>query len=159
MINKVSIFLLFLLFACQKKSSDYGSLHKEISVSSITGEMGCENCKMNLKKFIATSHALKLVNGDSHYYCSINCSTEALKTYEKDLQSVYAIDYGMTKYFPVEDIYYVVGSKLKGTMTKISKFAFHDLEKAISFKSTFSGKEVVKYSDVLKMSLEEINSR
>ena len=154
------VILMLAILACGEKQDDkYLSVKKEIKVESINSEMGCENCGMNLKKFISTSHAVKMKNGDSHFYCSINCSTVAWETLKENAESVFAIDYGLTKYFPVKEMHYVIGCNLRGTMTKISKFAFIEMEKAENFNSTFSGKEVVNYDQAFNMSLEEIVSR
>lgn len=157
------IFLLIIvlgIFACGENSdSKNNSFKKEIKIESITSEMGCENCGMSLKKFISTSHAVKMKNGDSHFYCSINCSTDVWETLKDNAEIVFAMDYGQTKYISVEEMHYVIGSNLQGTMTKISKFAFVSLDKAESFKLTFSGSKVVDYIDAFKMSKEEIISR
>ena len=159
---KTSIFILltFILLACGNKNENMEiSDSNEIKVESINDEMGCENCGMNLMKFISTSHALKMDNGESHFYCSINCSSIALQEIKGNVISVYGIDYSQTKYYPVNQLHYVIGSSLNGTMTQVSKFAFAEIDKANIFLSTFSGKEIVKYDDALKMSLEEIESR
>lgn len=150
---------ILLLIACQDKAEVQSTKISEISVSSINGEMGCENCKMNLKKFISTSHAIKTKNDGSRFYCSINCSTIASEEIKENIKEVYAIDYGLTKYFPVGKMYYVIGSNLKGTMTKISKFAFSDKNKAEFFMDTFEGKEIVDFSEAYNMSLQEIKNR
>ena len=158
--NMAFLILIFGIIACGEKHEDKKlSVKKEINVESITGEMNCENCRMNLKKFISTSHAVKLKNGDSHFYCSINCSTIAGGKLKDNVETVYAIDYGQTKYFPANEMYYVIGSSLRGTMTQISKFAFIDSSKAESFNTTFSGKEVVGYDEAFNMSVEEILNR
>ena len=149
----------FLFVACQEKTEIQSTRNSKISVSSINGEMGCENCKMNIKKFISTSHAIKTKNDESYFYCSINCSTVASEEIKDNIKEVYAIDYGLTKYFPVEKMYYVIGSNLKGTMTKISKFAFSDKNKAENFMDTFEGKEIVDFSKAYDMSLQEIMNR
>jgi len=157
--KKLLLLLIFAIIGCQEKSQEKSSNMQEISVSSISGDMGCKNCGMNLKKFISTSHVIKTINNESHYFCSINCSTVASDKIKDNIKSIYAIDYGLTKYFPVEKMHYVVGSTLKGTMTSISKFAFADRNKAENFMNTFNGKEIVGYSKAFDMSLQEIQSR
>lgn len=156
------LFLLFivLLTSCSNNSqNDDNNNNLEIKVKSITSTMDCENCGMNLKKFISTSHAIKLKNDESHFYCSINCSSIALDKFGEDAKTVYGIDYGLTKYFPVENLSYVIGANFKGTMTKVSKFAFKDVEKAKSFQETFDGKNIVLYDEAYQRSKEEIKSR
>ena len=150
---------LALLFACQDSKDNSESLNKNIAVSSITHEMSCENCGMNLRKFIATNHAVKLKNGDSHFYCSINCSTIGLDELKDEADEVYAIDYNTTKFVNAEKSYYVIGSSLKGTMTQVSKFTFENLDDAEEFNNTFNGKEIVNYERAVEMSKEEIENR
>ena len=154
----ILILALSILTACDSNSQDQKS-DKPISVDAISSEMGCENCNMNLKKFIATGHAIKLKNEESHYYCSINCSSIANEHFGENVKTIYGIDYGLTKYFPVDQLNYVIGSKLRGTMTRVSKFAFSDEEKAQSFMQTFEGKQIVGYEEAHDMSMEEIASR
>jgi nitrous oxide reductase accessory protein NosL len=156
---KILLFFAIGLIACQEKLQNLDQPKKEISVTSISGDMGCENCGMNLKKFISTSHAFEMEDGESHFFCSINCSTIALEEATPKVKTVYGIDYGLTKYFPVQNLHYVIGSSLNGIMTKISKIAFNDPEKAENFKSTFSGENIISYEEAYNMSLEEIKSR
>lgn len=157
--NLILLLVSLLLFSCGNNSKENEIIQKNINVASITSKMGCENCGMNLKKFIATSHAIKLNNDESHFYCSINCSSIALDGFGENSKTVYGIDYGLTKYYPVENLNYVIGANLKGTMTKVSKFAFKDVEKAKSFQETFDGENILLYDEVYKMSKEEIASR
>jgi nitrous oxide reductase accessory protein NosL len=153
------IVALALLFACQESKDNSESLNKNIAVSSITHEMGCENCGMNLRKFIATNYAVKMNNGDSHFYCSINCSTIGLEELKDEADEVYAIDYNTTKFVNAKTAHYVIGSGLKGTMTQISKFTFENMEDAEEFSKTFKGKEIVGYDRAVEMSKEEIEGR
>jgi nitrous oxide reductase accessory protein NosL len=156
---KILLFFAIALIGCQEKSKNLDQPGKEISVNSISGDMDCENCNMNLKKFISTSHAFEMENGETHFFCSINCSTIALEKEDEKAKTVYGIDYGLTKYFPVQNMHYVIGSSLKGTMTKISKIAFNELGKSESFKTTFSGENIISYEEAYNMSLEEIKNR
>lgn len=152
--------VLIAMVSCSDKSAENEKQsQKEINVTSITGEMGCENCGMNLKKYISTSHALKMNNGASHFYCSINCSTVALEDLKDGVNEVFAIDYNSTKYILAENGYYSIGTNQRGTMTKISKFAFENLEDAENFKITFDGQEIVDYKKAMEMSQEEIANR
>jgi nitrous oxide reductase accessory protein NosL len=153
------IIIAALLFACQESKENTELTKKSISVDSITHEMGCENCGMNLKKFISTNHALKMKNGDTHFYCSINCSTIALEELKNETEAVHAIDYNSTKFVNAETAHYVIGSSLKGTMTQISKFTFENLDDAEEFSKTFNGKEIVNYDRAVEMSKEEIAGR
>jgi nitrous oxide reductase accessory protein NosL len=148
-----------LLFACQENKDNTGYAENNISVSSITYEMGCENCGMNLKKFISTNHAVKMNNNDAHFYCSINCSTIGLEGLKGKAEAVYAVDYNSTKFINAEKAHYVIGSTLRGTMTNVSKFTFESLDDAEEFSKTFKGKEIVGYDRAVEMTKIEINER
>ncbi len=153
------VLFIFIFITCENNSDNKKIVKQEISTDMITGDMKCENCGMNIKKYISTSHAIKLNNNEAHFYCSINCSSIALEKFGKQIKNIYGIDYGLTKYYNVEKLHYVIGANLRGTMTKVSKFAFFDTDKAKSFKETFGGKQICSYQDAYKMSIEEIKSR
>ncbi len=155
----ILIAVVTLLFACQENKDNADVTKKDILVSAIDHEMGCENCGMNLKKYISTCHAVKMENGDSHFYCSINCSTIGLEELKEEADEVYAVDYNSTKFVNAKTAHYVIGSGLKGTMTQISKFAFENMEDAEEFSKTFKGKEIVGYDRAVEMSKEEIEGR
>ena len=152
----IIIFLIFLI-SCNSNEDNYSKL--PIKITSITYEMGCENCGMNLKKFISTNHAIKMKNGNSHFYCSINCSTIGLDEFKDKTDAVYAVDYNSTKFVNAETAHYVIGSSLKGTMTRVSKFTFENLDDAEEFSKTFNGKEIVNYERAVAMSKKEIEGR
>jgi len=154
-----NLFLLFaflLILGCGEKTEEKNRI---IAVSAITSDMGCENCGMNLKKFINTNHAVKMKAGQSHFFCSINCSTNAWDSLSTGADSIFAVDFNSTKFVNVQEAHYVIGSSLRGTMTSISKFAFGSIDDAQSFSKTFGGKEIADYQTAFRMSKEEIQSR
>jgi nitrous oxide reductase accessory protein NosL len=154
------LILLIAIVACSDKPKDEAKAAiKNISVDKITDDMGCENCGMNLKKFISTGHALKLDNGHAHFYCSINCSTIALADLEKSTKNVFAIDYETTKYVDASTAHYVIGSEVRGTMTSLSKITFASLEKAKKFSELYNGKQIVDYLTAKELSTSEIEKR
>jgi nitrous oxide reductase accessory protein NosL len=155
----IYIIITVILIGCGGKADEESNEKRSIAVSEITSDMGCENCGMNLKKFISTSHALKMKDGSSHFFCSINCSTDAWDSLGGNVDSVFAVDFSNTQYVYAPGAYYVVGSSLKGTMTSVSKFTFGSRSDAESFRDTYRGKEIVDYKTAFEMSMEEIRNR
>lgn len=147
------------ILGCGEKKEEQISQNRIIAVSAITSDMGCENCGMNLKKIVSTNHAVKMKDGKSHFFCSINCSTVALDSLRTDTDSIFAVDFNSTKFVYAQEAFYAIGSSLKGTMTSISKFTFGNIDDAQTFSKTFEGKEIVDYQTAFSMSKEEILSR
>ena len=114
---------------------------------------------MNLKKFISTNHAVKMNDGSSHFFCSINCSTDAWDSLATNVDSIFAVDFKLRKFVYAPDAYYVIGSSLRGTMTSVSKFTFGSIENAQNFSLKFEGKEIVDYKTAFEMSKKEIMNR
>ncbi|WP_457744352.1 nitrous oxide reductase accessory protein NosL [Sulfurimonas sp.] len=105
----------------------------------------CAVCGMNLVKFYKTSHAATDSNGTVHQYCSLHCLAENLSQ-GAELENPQVVDAHTLKFIPVQVAYYVVGSKIKGTMSKVSKYAFKSLDDAKKFQAKNGGKIVDFYS-------------
>ena len=144
-------------FSMENKASSFK--HPMMQPKQYTDTVQCENCGMNLKKFISTNHVVKMKNGDTHFYCSINCSTDKMNELGNEADSVFAINYNSTKFIYVGNAYYVIGSSLRGTMTNVSKFSFENLDDAEEFSKNYNGKEIVNYQTAFDMSAEEIKNR
>jgi nitrous oxide reductase accessory protein NosL len=158
--NKLLLIIILATFVgCQKESSQRNSEYDNPSTNAITPEMGCENCRMNLIKYIKTGHAIQTEDGENQYYCSINCCTTALNRNNYSNASVFAIDKQSVNYVPADSIYYVIGSKYPAVMSKVSKYAFKDSTLAEQFKLEQEGDTILRYKDVVKMCEEEIARR
>lgn len=152
------LFLLIVLVSlvgCQREPSQKNVALEMPSAKSITEKMGCENCRMNLAKFLQTSHVIQTEDGNNHYYCSINCCTVAWNRNEFSDASVFAIDKESNEYVPADSAYYVIGSNLPAVMSKVSKYAFKDSIVAEQFKMEQEGDIILRYKDVFKMCEEE----
>ena len=99
----------------------------------------CPVCGMNLPMFYKTNHAAE-VHGDEKQYCSLHCLVEDEELNHADLQDIKVIDVPSLKFIDAKTAYYVVGSKKKGTMSMISKYAFKNLEDAKKFAKKNGGK-------------------
>ena len=109
----------------------------------------CPVCGMNLKTFYKTSHTSKLQNGNNRQYCSIRCLAVDMKEYGIDTNNIKVIDLNTQKFIDAKKAFYVVGSKIKGTMSKISKLAFSSKNNALLFVKKYKGK-VVDFDTALK---------
>jgi len=156
------IFFVIVLVAfvgCHNEASKSDAIHNPPSVKSITEDMGCENCRMNIEKFLLTGHAIQTEDGNNHYYCSINCCTAAWNRNDFSEVAVFAFDNESIEFVPVDSVYYVVGSKQPAVMSKVSKYAFKNPEKAEQFKIEHEGEAVLRYKEVFLMCEEELAKR
>ncbi len=158
--NKI-LFLIVLitLVACQDETSQKNAVNENPSTKVITKEMGCENCGMNIERFIQTGHAIQTTDGNNHYYCSINCCISAWNKKNYSSALVFAIDKKSVEYTHAENVYYVIGSKLPAIMSKVSKYAFKDSTFAEQFKIEQEGDTILGYRETFKMCEEELARR
>ncbi len=99
----------------------------------------CPQCGMNLPMFYKTNHVAE-VDGKVKQYCSIHCLVEDIVKNHKKLKNIKVVDVTTLKFIPVEKAFYVVGSKVKGTMSMTSKYAFSTKEAAEAFAKEHGGK-------------------
>ena len=112
----------------------------------------CVICGMDLIKFYKTSYAATY-NEKEHQYCSIHCLSDHLGE-GIELKNPKVVDVTTLKLIPVLEAYYVVGSSKKGTMSKISKYAFSSLKAAEIFQSKYGG-EVMDFYGALEKAKED----
>jgi len=97
----------------------------------------CARCGMDLIKFYKTSHAAEY-KGKKFQYCSIHCLEEHLGE-GISLKNPKVVDNSSLKLISISKAVYVVGSKKRGTMSRISKYAFSNIADAKAFQSKFGG--------------------
>lgn len=122
-------------------------------------KMYCPNCGMYLPKFYKTSHMAKLKDGSVRQYCSIYCLVEeseitTLRGKKDSIDKIMVVDADTLKYIDVKDAHYVVGSKIKGTMTMVSKYAFGSKKSAEMFAKK-NGGEVMDFDSAYKVALTD----
>lgn len=112
----------------------------------------CVRCGMDLVRFYKTSHAAQ--EGDKqHQYCSIHCLEEHLGQ-GITLKNPKVVDVASLKFIPVGEAHYVVGSKIRGTMSRVSKYAFAKLEDAKKFQEE-NGGEIMDFAAARKKAQED----
>jgi len=101
-------------------------------------KMFCPECGMTLPMFYKTNHAAT-VNGKVKQYCSIHCLVEDMNKGVKPTE-IRVVDVTTLKFVPAEKATYVVGSHKKGTMSRVSKYAFAKKSDAEAFAKANGGK-------------------
>lgn len=112
----------------------------------------CVRCGMNLVKFYKTSHSAT-VGSNVYQYCSIHCLEEHLGE-GITLKNPKVVDVASLKFISVKDAYYVVGSKKRGTMSRVSKYAFLKLKDAKKFQKN-NGGEIMRFDKTLQKAKED----
>lgn len=107
----------------------------------------CPNCGMNLIKFHKTSHA-----HEKNQYCSMHCLYESTKGMIPDDAKV--IDAKNLGFIDAKSAFYVVGSKVRGTMSRTSKYAFKTHDEAYEFLSQNGGK-IMSFEEAYKVAKED----
>jgi len=110
---------------------------KAILVQDGKDKLYCARCGMNLVIFYKTSH-IALSENKKFQYCSIHCLADHLRD-GGELRNPEVVDVSSLKFIPVLDAYYVVGSDVPGTMTKVSKYAFFSIDDAKAFQAKHGG--------------------
>jgi hypothetical protein len=142
----------------EKKPNVKSSMFQSVSpqeatlVQSGKGKESCGRCGMNLVMFYKTSHAAEH-KGKHHQYCSIHCLEEHLGE-GVTLKNPKVVDLDSLKFIPVGNAHYVVGSKKRGTMTRVSKYAFLDIEMAKKFQAKYGG-EIMDFNGALEKAKED----
>lgn len=136
------LLLIFLSFFCTFiNAKDFSKKASKEVVYTQKGEekKWCPICGMSIKKYYKTSHTSKLQNETSRQYCSIRCLVKDDLEYGINKNSVQVVDFISEKLINAKSAYYVLGSEVKGTMSRISKLAFLKEEEAKAFIKKYSG--------------------
>ena len=99
----------------------------------------CPICGMTLPMFYKTNHSAAHKDNVKQY-CSIHCVVEDTEINKSDLKDIKVVDVTSLKFIAADSATYVVGSKKKGTMSMVSKYAFANKSDAAKFAKEFGGK-------------------
>ncbi|WP_373069561.1 nitrous oxide reductase accessory protein NosL [Sulfurimonas sp.] len=165
MIKKTSFSIavsLFLLSGC----ADTNTMHSHNKIfQSVNYEQAqlvqdgknkqyCVKCGMDLVRFYKTSHAATSEQGNKNYqYCSIHCLEDHLGE-GMVLKNPKVVDVESLKLISVAKATYVVGSSVRGTMSRISKYAFLKKQDALKFQEK-NGGEIMDFNSALEKAKED----
>ncbi len=123
-----------------------------ILVQTGNEKLYCVKCGMDLVKFYKTSHTAEQ-DSTKYQYCSLHCLEEHLGE-GVTLKNPKVVDVSSLKLISVTEAYYVVGSSKRGTMTRISKYAFKNLSDAKDFQLQYGG-EIMNFNSARKKAQED----
>ena len=112
----------------------------------------CSNCGMDLVQFYKTSHAAK-INGKIKQFCSMHCLAETMQK-KSNITDIKVVDAKSLKWIDAKKAYYVVGSRVKGTMSRTSKYAFKNLSDAEEFQHLRGGK-IMNFDQALSVAKKD----
>ncbi|WP_082709205.1 nitrous oxide reductase accessory protein NosL [Sulfurospirillum cavolei] len=110
-------------------------------------------CGMPLDKHFKTNHSATL-EGNVRQYCSLHCLTEDLMIKKLPLQNIHVVDVSTLSFIDAHNAFYVVGSRVKGTMSETSQYAFAKEEDAQAFR-TKNGGEIMSFEHALKIAMKD----
>jgi len=116
----------------------------------------CSNCGMDLVMFYKTSHAAK-VDGKQKEFCSLHCLAEVILDGRK-VSHIRVVDTKSLIWIDAKSAYYVVGSRIRGTMSKISKYAFKNISDAKEFQHLHGGK-ILSFQEALTVAKQDFHKR
>jgi nitrous oxide reductase accessory protein NosL len=104
----------------------------------------CPYCGMDRSEYHHSRHLVHYEDDLADGTCSIHCLAISLSlNLDRGPKAIYAADFGSTEAIkslvPVESATYLIGSKLKGTMTTVSKMAFAEKTAAEAAKAAQGG--------------------
>ena len=152
MLNKILYFIFIFIISTNTHAT--GKFTKEASSNPVLIQKGeekhwCPVCGMNIKKYYKTSHTSTLQNGTHRQYCSIACLAKDKEEYGIDSNNIKVVNAKTEKLINAKNAFYVIGSKINGTMSKVSKIAFSNKEEAQEFIKKYKGK-LSTFNEALK---------
>lgn len=123
----------------QVEASMFQSVRPELAVlvQDAYEKNTCYICGMDLVKYYKTNHSAMYGN-KTYQYCSLHCFEDHLGQ-GITLKNPKVVDVSSLKFINAADAYYVVGSKKRGTMSRVSKYAFLKEEDAKKFNAINGG--------------------
>jgi nitrous oxide reductase accessory protein NosL len=136
------------------KSSMFQSVSQDKAMIIQKGDnkASCSQCGMNLPMFYKTNHLVKDDKGDMHQYCSIHCMVHHKQS--ATLSDEQVVDASTLKFIDAKKAYYVIGSSQKGTMSRVSKYAFFNKSDAVAFTLKYGG-ELSTYEEALEVAKKD----
>lgn len=148
------VVMIFFVGCAQKelngKSAMFQSVDEKEAVLLQDGadKNNCPRCGMDLVKYYKTNHSAS-DERNVYQYCSIHCLEEHLGD-GIELKNPLVVDVTSLKFIDATRAYYVVGSRIRGTMSKISKYAFLNQEDARKFQAK-NGGEIMDFYKALEV--------
>jgi nitrous oxide reductase accessory protein NosL len=154
----ITLFIITSLFAQESKFIKSAQTENATILQKGKSKAWCSVCGMNLKMFYKTNHAVKLDNGTTKQYCSIRCFAADEHNHKDHINKILVVDAKTEKFITAKKAFYVIGSKVPGTMTKVSKIAFAKKEDADEFSKKYYGKKILDFNSALQLAKEQLKT-
>jgi len=151
MVKKLILGLVLLFVSLHGEPFSKMATVEPVLVQKGDKKMWCSVCGMNLKMFYKTSY----IAGDKQY-CSVRCLVADMQNGDNiDLDKVKVIDAKTQQPILAKDATFVIGSDVKGTMSKVSKLAFANKAEAKEFIKAHGGK-IADFNTVIQKAKESL---
>lgn len=122
----------------------------------------CPNCGMHLPKYYKTSHAVIFKDGSARQFCSIHCLVDEsemgfLRDKQDKIAQILVADVDTQQMVDAKKAFYVVGSKIKGTMSGNSKYAFATKAGAEAFMAQ-NGGTITSFDKAYEIALKDFTN-
>ena len=107
----------------------------------------CNLCAMDLQKYRLTQYILTLTDDGKRHTCSIHCAAIILK--KQAVGEIKVANYLTGDMIDARKAYYLVGSDIKGVMSKVSKLAFVSKTAPLEFRRNHGG-ELTDFDGAIK---------
>lgn len=151
----IVLLLVFLVGTAFAEFSKTATDKAEILQQGVEKEW-CPICGMKLTSYYKTNHAVELKDGNFKQYCSIRCLAFDYENIKESIKNILVVDVSSDKFIDAKSAYYVMGSQVPGTMTKVSKLAFKERKDAEKFKDEYGG-EIVNFEIAFESALNSLN--
>ena len=151
------IILLLISLNLEAKSFSKAATNEPILVQEGKEKYWCPISGMSLKEYYKTSYTSTLQNGTKRQYCSLHCLAIDMKEYGIDTNNIKVIDAKSEKLIDATKAFYLIGSRINGTMSKTSKLAFESKDEAKIFKKKYRGK-IVNFDTALKKAQQSLKT-
>ncbi len=142
-----ALIIQFLLIGVSQGNNFNKTVKKDIElVQKEDIKTWCAVSGEELYKNYKTSHTAHDYDGKPRQYASLSYLVFDVEENHVKLQNSKVVDVSSNKLIPTKDAYYVMGSKVKGTKSKISKLAFAKKEDAKIFVSK-NGGNIVSFEE------------
>ena len=158
--KKISLLLLFFtLFSSSLLAHNFTKVasSKPLLVQVGSAKQWCPVCGMSLKMFYKTSHTSKLHDNTPRQYCSMRCLVVDMQEKSISMDDIKVVDAKSEELIDAKMAFYVVGSKIHGTMAKVSKIAFLNESDAKAFVKKYKGK-IVDFKTAISLAKESLSS-
>ncbi|MEF3255411.1 MAG: nitrous oxide reductase accessory protein NosL [Deferribacterales bacterium] len=158
-IFKLTLLFLFVIFTSYIYAHEFNKVASKDPVLIMQGDEKhwCPVCGMSIKNYYKTSHGVYLKDGSAKQYCSIRCLAVDYPNIKNKINKIVVVDANTEKLIPAKTAFYLIGSSIPGTMTKVSKLAFANKSDAKKFKNMYGG-NISDFDTAFKMAQDSLKT-